>query len=592
MVKGIFRKFTVFLLVTILVVALNGMTFADGTDVGKHWAKNEIEYLVSKKIMSGYNDGTFKPDKEITRAEFIKTINNVFGYTEKAQISFSDVKKSDWYYEDIQKGVAAGYIGGYSDGTMKPNKAISRQEAAKIIAVTYNLDKQNSTSANEFKDLDKIEDWAKNYIGIMKDNGFMSGYGDGNFGSKKNIARGEVAKILYTASGEIVNTSVEYKKDVDGNMIVNVSGAEIRNMTVKGDLYLAEGIGDGDVILSGVTVKGNVYVRGGGENSIKIVNSKINNVVVNKKSGNVRVVLRENSQVSNMNLDQNGALVVESGAKVENLKVNGESKIEVQKGGQIKELEVSAKNVEIKSEGTIEKLVAKEEVKVNDKVVEKNKEVKVKDGKVEIKGEEIKKETVQTPTTSSTGGGGGSSTGGSTGGGDTPIPSIVDKKSLNSKIAEAEKLRNIDYTEESWTNLQNVLNSAKEVAGKTDATQAEVDSALNNLVNAINGLVKATEVKAVLEFTPDEILNEGFKLGKAKVYVIGISNADKYSIKYSVKDDKGNVEYVKTKIAKIGEENPDLIQIAEDTKIEIFIYDFNNKEISSLSGDKIKVVVK
>lgn len=438
MLNKVFRKFTIFLLVTILVIALNGMTFAEGMDVEKHWAKNEIEYLVSKKIMSGYNDGTFKPDKEITRAEFIKTINNVFGYTEKAQISFSDVKESDWYYEDIQKGVAAGYIGGYSDETMKPNKAISRQEAAKIIAVAYNLDKQNSTSAGEFKDLDKIEEWAKSYVGIMKDSGFMSGYVDGTFGPKKNITRGEVAKILYTASGEIVNTSGEYKKDVDGNMIVNVSGAELKNMTVKGDLYLAEGIGDGDVILDGVTVKGNVYVRGGGENSIKVVNSKMNNMVVNKKSGNVRVVLRENSQVASMNLDQNGVLVVESGAKIENLKANGESKIEVQKGAQIKELEVSSKNVQIKSEGTIEKLVAKEEVKVNDKVVEKNKEVKVKDGKVEKKSEETKKETGQTPTTPSTGGGGGS-TGGDTGGGEEKP---VDKPAIEAKFHESPVLKN------------------------------------------------------------------------------------------------------------------------------------------------------
>lgn len=246
MSNKIFRRFTMLLLVTILTFSIGGRTFADAADIEGHWAKNYIEYLVSRNIMSGYSDGVFKPDKEITRAEFVKMINGVFGYTEEAKISFSDVEESKWYYKDIAKGVAAGYINGYSDGTMKPNKAISRQEAAKIIALAYNLDAQSSNSADEFKDSNKIEDWAKNYVGIMKDRGLMTGYEDGTFGPKKNITRGEVAKILYIASGEIVNSEGEYEKDAEGNVVVNKPEVELKNMTVKGDLYLTEGIGNGE----------------------------------------------------------------------------------------------------------------------------------------------------------------------------------------------------------------------------------------------------------------------------------------------------------------------------------------------------------
>lgn len=592
MSNKVFRKFTMFLLVSILALSIGGGTFADSTDIEGHWAKDYIEYLVSKDIMSGYSDGVFKPDKEITRAEFVKMINGVFGYTEEAKISFSDVEESKWYYKDIAKGVAAGYINGYSDGTMKPNKAISRQEAAKIIALAYNLDGQSSTSADGFKDSNKIEDWARNYVGIMKDRGLMTGYEDGTFGPKKNITRGEVAKILYIASGEIINAEGEYEEDADGNVVVNKPKVELKNMTVKGDLYLTEGIGNGDVILDGVVVKGNVYVRGGGDNSIKIINSKINNMIINKKSGKVRVVLKENAGVSNISLNKNGILVVENGAKIDSLKANGKANVEVQKGGNIKELEVNSKGVEVKSEGTIEKLFAKEEVKVNDKVIEKDNEIEIENGK--IKGEESNKKPDKEPDHPAGGGGGGFIGGGDTGNEDTPTPPTppakVDKEALKQKIAEAEELKEIDYTKESWDNLQSALNSAKVVAGKIDATQTEVDSALNNLVNAINGLVKTTEIKAILEFTPDEILNEGFELGKIRVYVAGIPNADKYSVEYSVRDEKGSqTKLVKTQKAKIGEENPDLIQLGEGTQIKICIYDSEGKVISVLGEDNIKI---
>lgn len=71
---------------------------------------------MKKGFINGYEDGTFKPDNSMTRAEFVKIVNKVFGFTEKGTESFSDVNKEDWYYSDICIAVKVGYINGKLKG--------------------------------------------------------------------------------------------------------------------------------------------------------------------------------------------------------------------------------------------------------------------------------------------------------------------------------------------------------------------------------------------------------------------------------------------------------------------------------------------
>jgi len=97
-------------------------------DVQNHWAKSFVVTAIEKKIVSGYDDGTFRPDKAVTRAEFSHMLNAALGNSVTTNISFSDVKSSDWYYSAVQKAVAAGYVSGYDNGSFKPGTAINRQE--------------------------------------------------------------------------------------------------------------------------------------------------------------------------------------------------------------------------------------------------------------------------------------------------------------------------------------------------------------------------------------------------------------------------------------------------------------------------------
>jgi hypothetical protein len=111
--------------------------------------------------------------------------NRAFSFTETADINYSDVAAGDWYATEIAKAKAAGYIAGYEDGTMKPNAEISRQEVAKIMATILKLDISNGV-IEYFTDAEAIPAWSKDFISAMVKAAYMNGYPDGSFQPAKS----------------------------------------------------------------------------------------------------------------------------------------------------------------------------------------------------------------------------------------------------------------------------------------------------------------------------------------------------------------------------------------------------------------------
>ena len=129
------------------------------------WYSNPIAYLESFKIISGYEDGTFKPDKKLTRAEFASVIARFAKLDTTKKTSFSDVSGEHWAKDYIDNAISHDWMGGYPDGTFKPNQPITRAEIVTVINKLINRvpDKAaiDADSANEtkFKDLQKTY-WA------------------------------------------------------------------------------------------------------------------------------------------------------------------------------------------------------------------------------------------------------------------------------------------------------------------------------------------------------------------------------------------------------------------------------------------------
>lgn len=168
-------------------------TATEFKDTYNHWAKSAIDKFTQKGYIDGYGDSTFRPDNSITRAEFIKIVNKLYGFEEKSSIEFKDVNSNEWYYEEVSKGMKAGYIDGYGDNTFKPNKDISREEACKIIAEIMNI---KGDGKLEYKDSDSISTWSKEYVDALSDAGIVDGYEDNTFKPNNKITRAESVSMM------------------------------------------------------------------------------------------------------------------------------------------------------------------------------------------------------------------------------------------------------------------------------------------------------------------------------------------------------------------------------------------------------------
>ena len=157
------RVLSLFLAVAMVLSTLMGLTAMTAsaitfTDTNGHWAESEINTWSTRGVLNGYEDGSFRPDDNISRAELTKIVVSVKNVTNLSATTFSDVPSTEWYSSYISRGVAAGYVNGYEDGTFLPDNAITRQEASAIFARAYSL--ADNGDVSRFTDASQIESWA------------------------------------------------------------------------------------------------------------------------------------------------------------------------------------------------------------------------------------------------------------------------------------------------------------------------------------------------------------------------------------------------------------------------------------------------
>ena len=184
-----------FLLSTAMTVSSAVPTFAAASDINGHWAQTTIEAWQNQGRIGGYEDGTFRPDQPITRAEFVRLLNSAVSTQGSAPISFSDVSPSDWFYNDVAKAVGNNIASGFEDNTFRPGETVTRMQAAVFISNAMNLT-SNESGANGFTDAAQLPSWAKGAVGAVVAGGYMSGYPDGSFGGSKGMTRAEAVSTL------------------------------------------------------------------------------------------------------------------------------------------------------------------------------------------------------------------------------------------------------------------------------------------------------------------------------------------------------------------------------------------------------------
>lgn len=170
------------------------------TDTTNHWAAESISKMAARGILKGYEDGTFGPSKQITRAEFAAVVARAFGFEETAtNVPLKDVQSGKWYTESVVSLYQKGIITGRPDGTFGVNDLITNQEMAVMIsrsikALAVELEAQKTYVP--FVDADTISSFAQDAVKELYEIGIIAGMPDGTYQPKASSTRAQVAVIV------------------------------------------------------------------------------------------------------------------------------------------------------------------------------------------------------------------------------------------------------------------------------------------------------------------------------------------------------------------------------------------------------------
>ncbi|KAF1085941.1 Endoglucanase precursor [Sporotomaculum syntrophicum] len=168
------------------------------SDISGHWAEDYINQLAGSSIMGGYPDGSFRPDANVTREEFVKCLIVALNIpiNSSAKSSYADVYRTSWSYPYIETAVAAGILVPEEavNGMLRPQEPIPRVEVAKLAVRALGLPIKSNYAG--YDDGINIPSSYRGYVGVVKERHLMSGYPDGTFRAWNPVTRAEACVIL------------------------------------------------------------------------------------------------------------------------------------------------------------------------------------------------------------------------------------------------------------------------------------------------------------------------------------------------------------------------------------------------------------
>lgn len=182
-------------------ISLSTSALDSFTDVPQtHDYFKTIDFLREQEVIRGYSDGSFLPDKELTRAEFMKIIllGMDIDVPEAQSAPFTDVPLGEWFTNDIAYGSSAGYLQGYGDGTFLPHQSVTRAEAMKILGelAGWDLSSVDTTALSvPYSDLD-LNDWHGPYFAYAISHNLLDDSGT-LLKPSEPITRGQMTEYLF-----------------------------------------------------------------------------------------------------------------------------------------------------------------------------------------------------------------------------------------------------------------------------------------------------------------------------------------------------------------------------------------------------------
>lgn len=230
---------------------------SDFSDFPTDWSAPAMTHAVQNGLLNG-SDGKILPKGLLTRAQMATMVNRAFASSAKASLTgFTDMLPGVWHYDEMAKAVQMGVFQG-ADGKLSPNDPITREQAFAVLARAFGLADGKASSLDKFSDGTQVSSWARGAVAALVEQGYVTG-ADGALNPQSYITRAEFAQVMDALVAAYADQDLK-DQTVEGNLILRTNST-LENVTVKGDLILADGVSAAS--LKNVTVTGRLVVRGG-----------------------------------------------------------------------------------------------------------------------------------------------------------------------------------------------------------------------------------------------------------------------------------------------------------------------------------------
>lgn len=195
MKKSIVTLISISLILTLFISTSLAISFSDLKT--SHWAYKNIIALANEGIISGYTDGTYKPENDVTRGEFLKLMM-VTLYDGNEYFEVNNFNFGHWAHPYAIEAGMAGYLMNGTD-ISNLNAPISRKEMVHILAkicLNNKIESKEEIKTIRFSDMSSLDAETKMYINFVAENGLINGYTDGTFKADRTMTRAEVATVI------------------------------------------------------------------------------------------------------------------------------------------------------------------------------------------------------------------------------------------------------------------------------------------------------------------------------------------------------------------------------------------------------------
>lgn len=351
--RGAIKKKFALMLAIIISVTSVVPTFAAnrknsaGNDIAGHWAEDDLLTMKGNGIMGGYPDGSMKPNRYVTIAETVKIINKAFqidGSGDVYAIPYSDVKTHEWYSNDIALAVENGYILAVAPGKqLKPNSPATREQIGAMMAQIMGLELNSLDSVAKYSDYSKITSGYQYYFAAAVKDGLFVGYPDNTVRPKATVTRGIIAAVTNRALTNSEQVELHPVFVGPNDILIEAAGTTITNRIVD-NIWVSESVGEGTVTLDKVKVRGKLVIKGGGPNSVVIKGeSEVPLVYMEKESKDLRLKVENPAIVGNVNINAGSRNYITG--EIDTL-------IQNVKGSEVKVEKATIKTIEVVGEST------------------------------------------------------------------------------------------------------------------------------------------------------------------------------------------------------------------------------------------------